>query len=162
MQALGALPGSQLSVALCVSGSGAIVGGTCLTDVLQLGFVQRAGLPLMDVNDVLAGAGADLSGWKLEEVRSISEDGTVISGTAIHGQVSEAWISSLPSACGSADFNCDGAVGTDADIESFFKCLAGSCPGSACGQNADFNADGDTGTDADIESFFRVLAGEHC
>jgi hypothetical protein len=60
----------------------------------------------------------------------------------------------------SADFNGDGDSGTDADIEGFFACLAGSCC-AACG-SADFNGDGDTATDADIESFFRVLAGGPC
>jgi hypothetical protein len=60
----------------------------------------------------------------------------------------------------SADFNGDGDLGTDADIESFFACLAGSCC-PTCG-SADFNGDGDIGTDADIESFFRVLAGGSC
>jgi subtilisin-like proprotein convertase family protein len=64
--------------------------------------------------------------------------------------------------CGSADFNCDGDTGTDADIEAFFACLAGNCPGAPCPSNADFNGDGDTGTDADIEAFFRVLAGGAC
>jgi subtilisin-like proprotein convertase family protein len=64
--------------------------------------------------------------------------------------------------CGSADFNCDGDVGTDSDIEAFFACLAGICPGAPCTSIADFNGDGDTGTDADIEAFFRVLAGGHC
>ena len=64
--------------------------------------------------------------------------------------------------CGSADFNCDGDVGTDADIESFFACLAGNCPPAPCTSSADFNADGDVGTDADIEAFFRVLAGGTC
>jgi hypothetical protein len=58
------------------------------------------------------------------------------------------------------DFNGDGDVGTDADIEAFFECLAGSCCAS-CG-SPDFNGDGDVGTDADIESFFRVLAGGTC
>jgi hypothetical protein len=61
-----------------------------------------------------------------------------------------------------ADFNCDGDTGTDADIESFFACLAGTCPAAPCPNNADFNNDGDTGTDSDIESFFRVLAGGPC
>jgi subtilase family serine protease len=60
----------------------------------------------------------------------------------------------------SADFNGDGSVGTDADIEAFFACLSGSCC-PTCG-SADFNGDGATGTDADIESFFRVLAGGSC
>jgi hypothetical protein len=64
--------------------------------------------------------------------------------------------------CGTADFNCDGDVGTDADIESFFACLAGTCPGAPCANTADFNADGDIGTDADIEAFFRVLGGGTC
>jgi hypothetical protein len=64
--------------------------------------------------------------------------------------------------CGSADFNCDGDFGTDADIEAFFACLAGTCPAAPCTSSADFNHDGDVGTDADIEAFFRVLAGGTC
>ena len=64
--------------------------------------------------------------------------------------------------CGSADFNCDGDIGTDADIESFFSCLSGVCPAAPCTNGADFNGDGDVGTDADIEAFFRVLAGGIC
>jgi hypothetical protein len=64
--------------------------------------------------------------------------------------------------CGSADFNCDGDTGTDADIEAFYACLAGDCPPAPCGSTADFDGDGDTGTDADIEAFFRVLAGGNC
>jgi hypothetical protein len=66
------------------------------------------------------------------------------------------------STCGSADFNCDGDIGTDADIEAFFACLAGNCPAAPCNSTADFNGDGDIGTDADIEAFFRVLAGGNC
>jgi hypothetical protein len=64
--------------------------------------------------------------------------------------------------CGSADFNCDGAVATDADIEAFFACLAGSCPPPPCTSTADFNGDGAVATDADIEAFFRVLSGLPC
>jgi hypothetical protein len=59
-----------------------------------------------------------------------------------------------------ADFNGDGDVGTDADIEAFFACLAGNCCAS-CG-SPDFNGDGDVGTDLDIESFFSVLSGGPC
>jgi hypothetical protein len=62
--------------------------------------------------------------------------------------------------CGSADFNGDGAFGTDADIDAFFACLSGNCC-PTCG-SADFNGDGATATDADIEAFFRVLAGGSC
>jgi hypothetical protein len=64
--------------------------------------------------------------------------------------------------CGSADFNCDGSIGTDADIAAFFQCLAGSCPGGSCPSTADFDGDGASGTDADVEAFFRVLAGGPC
>jgi hypothetical protein len=59
-----------------------------------------------------------------------------------------------------ADFNHDGDSGTDADIEAFFACIAGSCC-ATCG-SADFNGDGDAATDADIEAFFRVLGGGPC
>jgi hypothetical protein len=67
-----------------------------------------------------------------------------------------------PRGCGTADFNCDGDTGTDSDIESFFACLAGTCPAAPCNSSADLNGDGDVGTDADIESFFRVLGGGPC
>jgi hypothetical protein len=72
------------------------------------------------------------------------------------------WTSVEGPSCGSADFNCDGDLGTDADIEAFFSCLAGNCPAAPCQNSADFNGDGDLGTDGDIEAFFRVLAGGSC
>lgn len=50
--------------------------------------------------------------------------------------------------CGTADFNGDSDVGTDADIEAFFSCLAGSCCPTCFIGGADFNGDGDIGTDA--------------
>jgi hypothetical protein len=64
------------------------------------------------------------------------------------------------STCGSADFDHDGDSATDADIEAFFRCIAGNC--CALCDSADFNGDGDSATDADIEAFFRVLAGGTC
>jgi hypothetical protein len=67
-----------------------------------------------------------------------------------------------PPTCGTSDFNGDGDFGTDADIEAFFACLAGSCCGTCFPGGSDFNGDGDFGTDADIESFFRVLGGGAC
>jgi hypothetical protein len=60
----------------------------------------------------------------------------------------------------SADFNGDGDIGTDADIEAFFACLGGNCC-AACG-SADFDGDGVPATDADVEAFFRVIAGGAC
>jgi len=64
--------------------------------------------------------------------------------------------------CGSADFNCDGDLGTDSDISAFFACLSGNCPALPCISNADFNGDGDIGTDTDIGAFFCVLSGGAC
>jgi hypothetical protein len=89
----------------------------------------------------------------------LSDNGTV-TYRAIFSDGSYAVLSATIPLCGNSDFNNDGDSGTDADIEAFFSCLAGSCCG-ACG-NADFDGDGDTGTDGDIESFFRVLAGGSC
>jgi hypothetical protein len=60
------------------------------------------------------------------------------------------------------DFNGDGDIGTDQDIEAFFACLAGSCCATCNPNGADFNMDGDVGTDQDIEDFFRVLATGEC
>ena len=57
----------------------------------------------------------------------------------------------------SADFNCDGDIGTDLDIQAFFACLSGDCCASCGGSDFNGDGDGDTGTDADIEAFFRVL-----
>jgi hypothetical protein len=59
-----------------------------------------------------------------------------------------------------ADFDGDGTLATDLDIEAFFECLAGNCCATCA--SMDFNHDGAVSTDADIESFFRVLAGGPC
>jgi hypothetical protein len=86
----------------------------------------------------------------------------VVISNACNSLASNAATLTVRRVCGSVDFNCDGDLGTDADIEAFFACLAGNCPQFPCNNTADFNADGDLGTDADIESFFSVLAGGPC
>jgi hypothetical protein len=80
-------------------------------------------------------------------------------GTTYDARVAVIWTGSL---CGTADFDNDGDLGTDADIAAFFACLAGNCRPDCWIGGADFNGDGDVGTDADIEAFFRVLAGQPC
>src|SRR6185436_15396966 len=88
---------------------------------------------------------------------------TQVDGWTLQGMVNMKFtIAPNTPPCGSADFNCDGDVGTDADIEAFFQCIAGTCPAAPCTSTADFNGDGDIGTDADIEAFFRVLGGGNC
>jgi len=86
----------------------------------------------------------------------IVDDGDPIS---INRLVSFELTGELSGAC-TPDFDGDGDIGTDADIEAFFACLGGDCC-VACG-SADFDGDGDTGTDLDIETFFRVLGGGEC
>jgi hypothetical protein len=115
-------------------------------------------LGLVDLNSYLPSTGIDLSGWTLVKATSLSADGYTIGGQGIHNGVNEGFVI-VRSRCGSADYDRDGDTGTDADILSFFACLAGDCC-PAC--DPDFNHDGDVGTDADIESFFRVLGGGPC
>ena len=93
---------------------------------------------------------------------AVVDDRLYISGSFKHLGHTRAdhfgWVQACPRTC-TPDFDGDGAPATDADIEAFFLCLAGTC----CPRcTADFNADGDIGTDADIEAFFRVLAGGNC
>jgi hypothetical protein len=88
-------------------------------------------------------------------------DGTVIAGgslTTADGEVSSRWARWVSRH--SADFDGDGSVATDADIDAFFRCLAGNCC-ARCG-SSDFDGDGIFGTDLDIEAFFRALAGGPC
>ena len=122
----------------------------------------RSGAGMVNVDDVIAAGGGDLTGWSINDARGSSRDGRVLVGTGIHNFGSEAWVATLARFCGTADFNCDGAVATDADIEAFFACLSGNCPPDPCASSADFNGDGAVGTDGDIEAFFRVLAGGTC
>jgi hypothetical protein len=112
-------------------------------------------------NGVVTGATSpDLTLMSVEASQAGTYDVVVSNGC---GSVpSAAVVLSVSARCGTADFDGDGDIGTDADIEAFFACLAGSCCPTCWSAGADFNGDGDIGTDADIESFFRVLAGGEC
>jgi hypothetical protein len=83
-------------------------------------------------------------------------------GSSCGPEINSAAILTVLSLCGTSDFNGDEDFGTDADIEAFFACLAGSCCPACFFGGSDFNGDGDYGTDQDIEAFFRVLAGGNC
>jgi probable HAF family extracellular repeat protein len=170
MQPLGDLPGGGFqSWAYAISADGSIVvgrgsiQGSCGPfgcGSAGRAFIWDAAHGMRNLQGVLTNLGVNLNGWTLTEARAISANGTTIVGTGTDSQgQTQAWIVTLPQ-CGSADFNHDGDSATDADIEAFFACLAGSCCAS-CG-SADFNGDGDSATDADIEAFFRVLAGGVC
>jgi hypothetical protein len=115
------------------------------TDVTSLTYQQfTATVTVADLNPVLMFTFSDpLDYLDLDDVSVV-----LVTGGGSH--------------CESADFNCDGDTGTDLDIETFFACVAGTCPPPPCTNTADFNGDGDVATDADIEAFFRVLAGGPC
>jgi hypothetical protein len=104
----------------------------------------------------------DLQAW-IRNTR-LEPDWLRIGGDIVGGTPAPAFnmvlsLEGTPGPC-RADFNSDGDVGTDQDIEDFFACLAGNCC-ATCG-TADFDGDGELATDADIEAFFRVLAGNPC
>jgi probable HAF family extracellular repeat protein len=168
IQDLGVLPGSlpeiRGSVANAVSGDGLTVvgnGGRPVTGH-EGAFLWTQQTGMVDLQVHLAGLGVDLTGWDLQIAFAANQDGTVIVGDGTFNNQPRGWVARLRGPCGSADFNCDGAIATDSDIESFFACLTGACPPPPCMSNADFDGDGAVGTDADIEAFFRVLAGGAC
>ncbi len=117
----------------------------------------------------LVEGGLSAEGWQtISSINGASTPGTWDHTTLVglgrmtgDTQVS-AFVLSVPPGCGSADFDCDGSIGTDQDIAAFFACLSGDCPAAPCRSTADFNGDSDVGTDADIDAFFRVLSGGAC
>jgi probable HAF family extracellular repeat protein len=159
------LPGGwESSYAYGVSSNGSVIvgwsdGGQGYT---QACYWDSSGVH--DLRDTLVGLGVDMTGWTLYQAMGVSADGTVIVGYGRNPSGTfEAFRADIRTfVCCTSDYDCDGDVGTDADIQSFFSCLAGQCPPAPCTSTADFNGDGDVGTDADIEAFFRVLAGGVC
>jgi probable HAF family extracellular repeat protein len=158
--------GNEVSEADAASADGSTVVGTFYSDDAgdSHALLWTAARGSQDLHVYLESLGVDLTGWSLQYAVAVSADGLTIAGYGDHNGLPEAWLADLHvhGTCGSADFNCDGDVGTDADIEAFFACLSGTCPPPPCTSVADFNGDGDTGTDADIEAFFRVLGGGTC
>jgi uncharacterized membrane protein len=154
------LAGFNMTELNAVSDDGRLAGGQSIVQNggPYQGVIWRRGAGLIPASEYLRVRG--LPSLAISNIEAISADGRVMiadpgsSNTGNSGYV----INLGP--CGSADFNHDGDVGTDQDIEAYFACLAGNCC-PLC-DSADFNYDGDTGTDQDIEAFFRVLAGNPC
>ncbi len=171
---LGTVPGDDYSLrrstAHAVNADGTVVVGTARRAPATLGvypdtaFLWRDGQEMVDLNVYAASIGLDMTGWDLRSANGVSADGRVIVGHATLNGVPRGFVLRLGDAnpCGTADFDGDGDSATDADIEAFFACLAGTCCPTCWHLGADFNADGDAATDADIEAFFRVLAGQDC
>jgi uncharacterized membrane protein len=153
MEDLGTLPGSGGSTAFGVSADGSLVVGSGP-------FLWTRERGLQNLNDYFPQLGVDLTGWRLGTAYAITPDGSVLAGSGSLNGFTQGWIARIRPPCATADFDHDGSVGTDADIESFFACLSGDCC-PTCG-SADFNGDGALGDAADIAAFFRVLAGGGC
>jgi probable HAF family extracellular repeat protein len=165
MQNLGVFGGATQSYATGVSGDGSIVVGYCTSVGDGGAFIWRQAQGMVQLSSYFLSRGLDIGpNVYLHRCHGISTNGLTFGGYGLVVQnFNRMWAATLPALhCGSADFNCDGDVGTDADIESFFACLAGNCPAAPCPGSADFNHDGDIGTDADIEAFFTVLGGGTC
>jgi probable HAF family extracellular repeat protein len=165
MQNLGAPAGATNSYGFAISRDGLVVGGHATTASGQHAFIWRADIGAVDLNAYLPFLGTDLTGWTLLEIRGLNGNGRVMVGRGLR-EVSpgvtrnEAIAVFMDGLCGSADFDHDGAAGTDADVAAFFACLSGDC--CATCETSDFDHDGDAGTDADIEAFLRVIVGGRC
>ncbi len=138
------------------------------TTVLGNSLVYRWQRNGVNLNNGATGTGSTTSGVDTATL-TITNSGSADSGSytcnvfsPCGNTVTPPSILTVAPCCGSADFNCDGDIGTDSDISAFFACLSGACPPPPCASTADFNQDGDVGTDADIEAFFRVLSGGSC
>ncbi len=143
--------GGAVSSATAVNNSGVVVGESWTADGQVHACLWQGG-NIVDLNNAIP-----VNGWVLTHASGINDSG-VISGWGQYQGRTLAFVLE-PASC-TQDFNHDGDIGTDQDIDAFFACLGGNCC-STCG-SADFNGDGDVGTDADIESFFRVLGGGPC
>jgi probable HAF family extracellular repeat protein len=153
MQALPVLPGFLESWASALNNQNQVVGYSTAPGADDCETIFE---PTLWENGTAIALNQHIAGSiTLHSVVDINERGEII-GISAGGSA----VLLVPVAGCSPDFDGDGDIGTDADIQAFFACLAGNCCPN-CG-SPDFNSDGDIGTDADIESFFRVMAGGSC
>jgi probable HAF family extracellular repeat protein len=158
-------PNPANSSADSLTSDGSIMAGGIYVEIGHTGnFESHASLwtsvtDLLDLNTYLPTLGIDTTGWLLEGC-VITADGSTLYGSGRHNGQNASWMLRFHGPCNGIDYNHDGASGTDADIEDFFRCFAGDCC-PTCYQ-LDLNNDGAVSTDADIEAFFAALAGRPC
>jgi len=81
MVGLGRLVGADVnSVALAVSADGSVVLGWSDSNTAQGAFIWDAANGMRELDQVLIGLGLDLTGWTLEGVSAIFNDGLTIVG----------------------------------------------------------------------------------
>lgn len=104
--------------------------------------------------------GSSAAEWSNLRVAGLSASGLILCGTGAdpHG-TTQAWFADV-SVCGPGDFDHDGDVATDHDIEAFFECLAGSCC-DRC-DSLDVDRNGTSGDAFDLARFFEVLGHGGC
>ncbi len=165
MTNLGAFTEAQADAARAINDSGFVVGTsgtTASNSAAQHAWVLTPGYERALVRELVSTPGWDSFDGTFARINARGQ--VIVSGTRLTGLDASrrGVLLSPPLPCGTSDFDGDGDSGTDADIEAFFACLAGSCCAACHPGGSDFNGDGDSGTDADIEAFFRVLAGGVC
>jgi uncharacterized membrane protein len=74
-------------------------------------FIWTRASGMQDLPELLRSKGLDLTGWRLDEARGVSDDGRVIVGTGLNprGQI-EGWVADLGAAECRADFNANGTL----------------------------------------------------
>lgn len=95
-----------------MSRDGSIVIGYSTSDVstgARRAFLWSAATGLVDLNEYIPTLGLDLTGWTLENARSISADKRRITGTGTFNGVRQSWLLTLPEPC-AGDANGDYAV----------------------------------------------------
>jgi uncharacterized membrane protein len=155
---LGTLAGHSSSMALAVSGDGAVVVGR---SGYSLAFRWTSDEGMVDLNAYLPSLGIDLGGWQLTEAVGISADGGVIVGNGVHNGVNEGWVAVLTSLI-PGDLNCDGQK-NGLDVQGFLLALLdpaayGSAFPTCSTALADTNSDGVVDID-DLVGFVDGLLG---
>ncbi|RYD37638.1 MAG: hypothetical protein EOP86_02970 [Verrucomicrobiaceae bacterium] len=92
MQDLGTLDGSTFSIAWALSADGSVVGGSSTLPGGDRAFLWNSTLGMVDLNSCLPALGTDLTGWTLEQIKGISADGSVITGTGSFNGASRAFV----------------------------------------------------------------------
>jgi probable HAF family extracellular repeat protein len=151
VQGLGTLPGHDHSYAVATSGDGSVIVGMSElagSDVTPFLWTESAGV--LRIDDILIDSGVDLTGWTLENVRAISDDGNSIVGGGINPDgIEEGWLARLES---SPDFNGDGLLNC-LDIDALVAEIVAGANGAA------FDLTNDGKVDIDDLDQWRVQGG---
>lgn len=169
MQPLGDLSGGAVfSAAYAVTPDGSVVVGRasiqgscgpfgCGSE--GRAFIWTDANGMRNIQELLADANIDLTGWRLQEARGVSADGRIVVGNGINpsGQL-EAWMAVLaPPPC-NPDYNRDGNADQD-DVRHLIGLLGSA--NNPDEPDQDFNRDGNADQD-DVAALVQALSGGGC